>query len=58
MGGMIQGPLKWDILAEKPTIQEGWLVFPDRPGLGVELAQDLKARFPYVEGSYAIGVNR
>jgi L-alanine-DL-glutamate epimerase-like enolase superfamily enzyme len=53
---MIQGPLQWGILAEKPTIEHGWLVLPDKPGLGVELAEDLEERFPYVEGHYAVRV--
>ena len=51
---MIQGPLQWDILAEKPVIENGWLLLPDKPGLGVELAEDLEERFPYVEGHYGI----
>ncbi len=55
---MIQGPLQWAILAERPTIEDGWLVLPDRPGLGVELAEDLEERFPYVEGHYAVQVQR
>ena len=55
---MIQGPLQWDILKEKPTIQDGWLLLPDKPGLGVELAEDLEACFPYIEGSYALQVQR
>jgi len=55
---MIQGPLQWAILAEKPTIKDGWLVLPDQPGLGVELAKDLEERFPYIEGHYAVQVTR
>jgi len=55
---MIQGPLQWGILAERPTIKNGWLVLPDKPGLGVELAENLEERFPYIEGSYAIQVRR
>jgi L-alanine-DL-glutamate epimerase-like enolase superfamily enzyme len=55
---MIQGPLQWAILDEKPAIEDGWLVLPDRPGLGVTLAQDLEARFPYIEGHYALQVQR
>ncbi len=51
---MIQGPLQWDILAEKPSIEDGWLIFPDKPGLGVELAEDLEERFPYIEGHYSV----
>ena len=55
---MIQGPLQWGILAEKPAIEEGRMVFPDKPGLGVDLAEDLEARFPYIEGHYAVPVQR
>jgi L-alanine-DL-glutamate epimerase-like enolase superfamily enzyme len=55
---VIQGPLQWAILKEKPTIEDGWLVLPDKPGLGVELADDLEERFPYIEGSYLVRVRR
>lgn len=51
---MIQGPLQWGILAEKPTIEDGWLLLPDKPGLGVELADDLENKFPYIGGHYGI----
>jgi L-alanine-DL-glutamate epimerase-like enolase superfamily enzyme len=55
---MIQGPLQWGIIAEKPTIKDGFLELPAKPGLGVELAPDLEARFPYIEGDYAVVVDR
>lgn len=55
---MIQGPLQWEILAEKPRIRDGWLELPPSAGLGAELAPDLAARFPYVEGDYMIPVQR
>jgi L-alanine-DL-glutamate epimerase-like enolase superfamily enzyme len=55
---MIQGPLQWEILAEKPVIRDGWLELPPGAGLGVELAPDLAALFPYVEGDYMIPVQR
>ncbi len=54
----IQGPLQWDILAQPPAIQDGWLQLPERPGLGVTLGDNLTERFPYVEGDYAIRVER
>jgi L-alanine-DL-glutamate epimerase-like enolase superfamily enzyme len=54
----IQGPLQWAILKEPPVIQSGWLELPDRPGLGVELAEDLEERFPYIDGPYAIRLER
>ena len=46
---MIQGSLQWDILAEKPVIQDGWLILPEQPGLGVELAAGITDRYPYIE---------
>jgi len=55
---MIQGPLQWEILKEKPAIEDGFLIFPDAPGLGVELADNLEEKFPYIEGSYGIQVER
>jgi L-alanine-DL-glutamate epimerase-like enolase superfamily enzyme len=55
---MIQGPLQWEILAEKPVIRDGWLELPHRGGLGVDLAPNLEERFPYVEGDYLITVER
>jgi L-alanine-DL-glutamate epimerase-like enolase superfamily enzyme len=55
---MIQGPLQWAILAETPVIEDGWLVLPDAPGLGVTLAENLEERYPYIEGTYALRVQR
>jgi L-alanine-DL-glutamate epimerase-like enolase superfamily enzyme len=55
---MIQGPLQWEVLQEQPVIKDGWLELPDRPGLGVDIGDRLEARFPYIEGNYAISVDR
>ena len=55
---MIQGPLQWSILAQPPAIRDGYLELPGGAGLGVALAEDLQARFPYIEGSYAEPVER
>jgi L-alanine-DL-glutamate epimerase-like enolase superfamily enzyme len=54
----IQGPLQWAVLAEKPAIEDGYLILPDRPGLGVTLASNLEQTFPYIEGHYAVQVQR
>ena len=54
----IQGPLQWTILAEKPKIEDGYLILPEGPGLGVSLADDLEATYPYIEGHYAVQVQR
>lgn len=55
---MIQGPLQWAILKEKPVIRQGWLELPDKPGLGVEIAENLEEKFPYIDGSYAVPIER
>lgn len=55
---MHQGPLQWEMLAEPPAIHDGVLQLPDRPGLGVELADGVEDEFPYIEGHYAITVDR
>lgn len=55
---MIQGPLQWEILADPPAIDKGKLVLPDAPGVGVELAEGLEDKFPYIEGHYAVTVER
>jgi L-alanine-DL-glutamate epimerase-like enolase superfamily enzyme len=55
---MVQGPLQWEILTEKPLIEDGHLVLPQRPGLGAILADDLEERFSFIEGHYAIGIVR
>jgi L-alanine-DL-glutamate epimerase-like enolase superfamily enzyme len=55
---MIQGPLQWAIVKDTPVIKDGALHLPDRPGLGVELADDLEARFPYISGSWALPIQR
>lgn len=54
----IQGPLQWEILAERPPIEDGSLIIGDRPGLGGEIARGLQERFPYIDGGYALTVQR
>ncbi|HEU4423303.1 MAG TPA: mandelate racemase/muconate lactonizing enzyme family protein [Pilimelia sp.] len=54
----VQGPLQWEILADPPEIRGGRLALPSAPGLGVTLAPDLEQRFPYLEGHYAVVVER
>jgi len=53
-----QGPLQWGIVKERPQVEDGHLILPDSPGLGVELVEDVAERFPHVEGHYAINVER
>jgi L-alanine-DL-glutamate epimerase-like enolase superfamily enzyme len=55
---MIQGPLQWEMLAERPPAEDGHLVIGDRPGLGGELADGVEGIFPYIDGGYALTVQR
>ena len=54
----IQGPLQWSIAAEPPQMSGGRLHLPDRPGLGIEVAEDVAERYPYIEGHYALTIER
>lgn len=53
-----QGPLQWGILEKPPVIHDGVLELPEGAGYGVELAENLTERFPFVEGDYRIMVVR
>lgn len=52
-----QGPLQWDILTQCP-LRDGYLEMPQKPGWGVELADDIEGRFPYIEGPWGVAVER
>lgn len=54
----IQGPLQWGIAADPPKMEDGRLHLPDRPGLGIEAAADLAECYPYIEGHYALTIDR
>ena len=53
-----QGPLQNAVITGGLPIKDGMLDLPDRPGFGVEIPGDLAARFPFVEGHYAIEIAR
>ena len=55
---MFQGPLQWDMLRDPPEIRNGYLEVPAAPGLGVELAEDLGERFPYIDGPWGVQLQR
>ena len=40
-------PPKSEIVKNAPRLEGGYLVVPDAPGIGVELAEDAAARHPY-----------
>ncbi|NKB68647.1 MAG: hypothetical protein GKR89_16410 [Candidatus Latescibacteria bacterium] len=45
-------PLKEGIFKEPLTVEKGMMQLPDRPGLGVELVDDVARKFPFVPGGY------
>ena len=45
-------PLKEGIFKEPLTVERGTMQLPDKPGLGVELIDDVEKKFPFVPGSY------
>jgi galactonate dehydratase len=47
---MTANPLKEGLFKEKVIVKDGHLQIPDKPGLGVELADDLGERYPYFPG--------
>ena len=40
-------PPKSEIVVSPLKVEEGFLIVPDAPGLGVELAEDAQERHPY-----------
>ncbi len=55
---MVQGPLQTAVLDQPLDIAGGRLSLSGDPGFGVGLGADLEARFPHIEGHYAIEVTR
>lgn len=53
-----QGPLRDGILANPLEFHDGKLSIPQKPGLGIELAQDLSSKFPYLDHNYVSEITR
>ncbi|MFO7918170.1 MAG: mandelate racemase/muconate lactonizing enzyme family protein [Anaerolineae bacterium] len=49
---MTPNPLKEGLFVEPLVVEDGYLDVPDKPGLGVELREDLEETFPYIEGNW------
>lgn len=49
---MTANPLKEGLFKEKVVVRNGYLDVPDKPGLGVELADDLAEKYPYIPGHW------
>lgn len=45
------GPLHSEIIGDSLVMRDGRILRPDRPGLGIGLTAETKARFPFVPGS-------
>ncbi len=45
------GPLHSRIIGESFQMQDGYLLPPDRPGLGIVLSDETKKQFPFIPGS-------
>lgn len=47
----LAGPLHTEVWAPGLRFQDGYILPPDAPGLGVTLTEEIKNRFPFVPGS-------
>jgi len=45
------GPLHTEIIGDSLRMENGFLLPPDKPGLGVELPEEIRKRFPLIRGS-------
>ena len=45
-------PLKEEVFKEPLVAVNGYMELSNKPGFGVELADDLEKKFPWVPGSY------
>ena len=51
---VMQNPLETEMLVEPLEIEDGYVLPPKAPGLGVVLTEAIKARYPYRPGSASI----
>jgi len=47
----LAGPLHTEIYAEGYRFQDGYILPPQAPGLGVRLTDELKEEYPFVPGT-------
>ncbi|MDE0100962.1 MAG: hypothetical protein OXN89_01145, partial [Bryobacterales bacterium] len=52
--GMYAFPVADEILAEPPQIEDGHLVLPDGPGIGVPVDESVVDRYPFIPGPWSI----
>ena len=47
---MYPNGFRYELLKDPPRPVDGWVTLPDRPGLGIEVVEDVEKRFPYEPG--------
>ena len=45
-------PLRTDLFKKPLEILDSYITLPDKPGLGVEIIDDIAKKFPYIPGTY------
>jgi L-alanine-DL-glutamate epimerase-like enolase superfamily enzyme len=43
-----------EILSERPEIENGYLVLPDGPGMGIEINENVIEKYPFIPGPWSI----
>jgi len=51
---VMNNPLEEEMLVDPLRIEQGYVLPPTAPGLGVKLTQEIKAKYPYVPGSASL----
>ena len=46
-------PLSDEILKEELEIKNGYLTVPSRPGLGIDINEDIIKKYPYIPGPWS-----
>ena len=50
----MHNPLEEEMLVDPLRIEQGYVLPPTAPGLGVKLTPEIKAKYPYVPGSASL----
>ena len=45
-------PLRTDLFKEPLEFRDSYLTLPEKPGLGVEMIDDIEKKFPFIPGTY------
>ena len=51
-------PRRNELVKQSLRLEEGFIVIPDEPGIGVELIEDVEKRFPYKPRRVATRLHR